>query len=48
MVGHSIYNVLLWDFPGSSVIKDSPSNAVGLIPSRGAKIPHAFWPKHQT
>ena len=31
------------DFPGSPVVKNSPSNAgdVGLIPGWGTKIPHA-------
>ena len=31
------------DFPGSSVVKNPPSNAgdVCLIPGRGTKIPHA-------
>ena len=39
----------LGDFLGSPVVKTSPSNAwcVGLIPGRGAKIPHAWWPKNQ-
>ena len=34
------------DFPGSPVVKTSPSNAggAGLISDRGAKIPHALWP----
>ena len=37
------------DFPGGPVVKTSPSNAgcVGSIPGRGAKIPHALWPKNQ-
>ena len=37
------------DFPGSPVVETSPSNAgcVGLIPGRGAKIPHASRPKNQ-
>ena len=37
------------DFPGGPVVKTSPSNAgdVGSIPSWGAKIPHASWPKNQ-
>ena len=36
-----------WDFPGSPVVKTSPSNAggAGLIPGQGAKIPNALWPK---
>ena len=31
------------------MVKTSPSNAggAGLIPSRGAEIPHALWPKNQ-
>ena len=35
------------DFPGSPVVKTSPSNArdAGSILSYGAKIPHASWPK---
>ena len=37
------------DFPGSPVVKTSPSNAggAGSIPGRGAKIPHASRPKNQ-
>ena len=37
------------DFPGSPVVKTSPSNAggAGSIPGRGAKIPHASQ-KNQT
>ena len=37
------------DFPGSPVVKTSPSNAVsaGSIPGPGAKIPHAPQPKEQ-
>ena len=37
------------DFPGSPVVKTSPSNAggAGSIPSQGAKIPHASGPKNQ-
>ena len=39
----------LRDFPGSPVVKTSPSSAggAGLIPGRGAKIPHASQPKNQ-
>ena len=39
-----------WNFPGSSVVKASPSNAggTGLIIDRAAKIPHALWPKNQS
>ena len=35
------------DFPGGPVVKTLPSSAVGMgsIPDRGAKIPHASWPK---
>ena len=35
------------DFPGSPVVKISPSNArgVALIPGLGAKILYASWPK---
>ena len=46
----SKYNKRLWgDFPGSPVVKNSPSNAVGagLIPGQGAKIPYASRPKSQ-
>ena len=37
------------DFPGGPVVKTSPSDAggEGLIPGRGAEIPHASWPKNQ-
>ena len=35
------------DFPGSPVVKISPSNAGGSIPGPGAKIPHASGPKIQ-
>ena len=37
------------DFPGASVVKTSPSNAIGVgsIPGQGAKTPHASWPKIQ-
>ena len=46
---HSDENASLWGFPGGPVVKASPSNAggAGLIPGRGAKIPHALWPKNQ-
>ena len=38
-----------WDFPGGPVVETSPSNAgdAGLIPGRGAQIPHASQPKNQ-
>ena len=34
-----------WDFPTGPVGKTSPSSVgnVGLVPGRGAKIPHASW-----
>ena len=37
------------DFPGSPVVKTSPSNTGGAdsIPGRGAKIPHASRPRNQ-
>ena len=37
------------DVPGGPGVKTSPSPArgVGLIPSQGARIPHASWPKNQ-
>ena len=36
------------DFPGGPVVKTSPSNAggAGLIPGRGAKVPHVSRPKN--
>ena len=36
-------------FPGSPVVKASPSNAggAGLIPGQGANIPHASRPENQ-
>ena len=35
-----------WDFPGSPVVKTSPSNAGDVgSPGQGDKIPHASWPK---
>ena len=38
------------DVPGGPVIKTLSSDAgsVGSIPGRGAKIPHASWPKNKT
>ena len=35
------------DFPGSPVVKTSPSNTAGagLIPGQGAKIPYGLWLK---
>ena len=49
-MGYSLKNKdLAGDFPGSPVVKTSPSNAggAGPIPGRGAKIPHALGPKNQ-
>ena len=43
--------MFIWyrDFPGSPVVKTSPSNAggAGLLPGWGAKIPHALGAKNQ-
>ena len=38
-----------WDFPGSPVVKTSPSNAgsTSLFPHWGAKIPRASGPKNK-
>ena len=38
------------DFPGSLLVKTSPPTAAdaGSIPGRGARIPHASWPKNQS
>ena len=43
------YIMNLWELPGDSVVKTSPSNAggVGLIPAWGVKIPRALWQKKQ-
>ena len=37
------------DFPGSPVVRASPSSAgdMDLVAGQGAKIPHASWPKNQ-
>ena len=37
-------------FPGSLVVKTSPSNAgnAGSVPAWGTKISHALWPKNQS
>ena len=45
----ALLNIKWWDFPGSPVVKTSPSNSwnVGLIPAHGAKIPHDSQPKNQ-
>ena len=46
---HTSKKEIVRDFPGGPVVEISPSNAgsVGSIPSRGARIPHASWPKNQ-
>ena len=38
---------MLFRSPDGPVVKTSPFNAggAGLIPGRGAEIPHASWPK---
>ena len=43
----SLEYVIFWNFPGSPVVKTSPSSAgaAGLIPGQRAKIPHASGPK---
>ena len=47
-----VYSYLKWlfrDFPGGPVVKDFAFQCRrrGLIPGRGAKIPHASQPKNQ-
>ena len=44
-----IIKVKIWDLPGCSVVKTSPSSAegVGSLPGWGAKIPGASWPENQ-
>ena len=39
-----------WDFPRGPVVKSLPSNAgdTDSIPSQGAKISRALWPKSQS
>ena len=39
-----------WDFPRGPVVKTLPSNAgdTDSIPSQGAKISRALWPKSQS
>ena len=43
------FNHFKGDFPVSPVVKTSPSNRGGmdLIPSQGAKIPHAWRARNQ-
>ena len=43
-----IIKVKIWDLPGCSVVKTSPSSAegVGSIPGQGAKTPHPPWSKN--
>ena len=47
-----LVNVVRKQFPGSPVVKTSPSIAegMGLIPGQGARIPHTWQPKpkHKT
>ena len=45
----TVKNLGFGEFPGGPVVKTSPSNArvTVSVPSQGAKIPHAFWPKIQ-
>ena len=45
----ALLNRKCWDFPGSPVVKTSPSNSwnVGLITAYGVKIPHDSQPKNQ-
>ena len=45
----SLKKVMCGDFPGSLVVKTSPSTAggEGSIPALRARIPHASWPKGQ-
>ena len=40
----------MWEPPGSTVVKTSPFNAGddSSVPSPGAKILHASWPKKKT
>ena len=44
MVKSDFEKYITWDFPGSPVVKNPPSNAedVGLIPGQETKIPHAM------
>ena len=37
-----------WAFPGSPVVKTSPSNAggAGSVSGQEAKTPHASWPEN--
>ena len=37
------------DFPAGLVVNTSPSNAEGMgsIPTQGARIPYALWPRSQ-
>ena len=45
-----VQNTIYRDFSGGPVVETLPATAgsVGSIPSWGAKIPHALWPKNQT
>ena len=46
---YQLKRLIFWDFSDGPVVKTSPPNAgdTGLIPGRGAKIPHALWPRNQ-
>ena len=46
-IKNEIKNTKPWDFPGSPVVKTSPSNAgcVSLMPAQGNKIPHVLLSK---
>ena len=48
-LSHWLENGTSGHFPGDPMIKTSPSIAggVGLIPGRGAKIPHESWPRNK-
>ena len=44
-----VYKACIKNFPGSPVVKNSPSNAghADSIPGQEAKIPHALRPEKQ-
>ena len=47
---HSWKTTYTWNFPGSPVVKISPSyvGSVGSVPAWGFKMPHASQPKNQS
>ena len=49
MTTQSLKKIMCGDFPGSVVVKTSPSTAggAGSTPGWGVRIPHASWPKCQ-